>query len=362
MKNIIIRELKTDDMDKIANLLRTREELDEEGAKKRRRLFEWLAFNNPFADGEPTYFVAQDRGKIVAHLGRMPTEFIIKGKRQKGYFIHDLYVHPEYRKKGMGFFLSMSLYKVIENNSGSFCCSVWTSKLNLEMLRRRGHYELWARRYVKLINPSEKLGKFLKPKFLVVGAHLILKGILFLGDLIFVSLVPSEAKVTKIDKFDSQCDTLNEKVSNKIGISSYKEINYLNWKYIDRPFSKLDVLAAKENGQLEGFVVVAADAQSGYLRGSIVDIVADPEDTRTIASLFKAAIDYFKEKKVYSINCCMTDKRFVKILKRFLFLKPFSGEPVMLANIEKAEEKEYLIDINNWHVTYGASDGFMLMP
>lgn len=362
MKNIKIRVLKPDDMQKILDLLRTRDELDDEGAEKRTQLMEWCAFRNPFADKEPTYFIAEDNGEIVAYIGRMPTEFIINGKRQKGYFNHDLYVHPKYRKKGMGFFLSMSLFRANEESSESFCCSVFMSDLTLEMLRRRGYYELWAGCYVKLLNPDEILRKYLRQETLVKILCLFLGRIIDLVDLVMLRLIPSYRNIAKIDKFDFRFDNFYESILHKLKISSYKQSSYLNWKLIDRPFSKITVFAAHERDQIRGFVILAPNLESNYPEGVIVDIIADPQDTRTIVSLIKASVDYFRRQRVFSIRCCLTDRRFLKILRRFLFIRTFRGMPIMLANLENFEQKEFLMDINNWHLTFDEADELMLIP
>ena len=362
MKNIIIRELKPDDMQKILDLLRTRDELDDEGAEKRKQLMEWCAFRNPFADKEPTYFIAEDNGEIVAHIGRMPTEFMINGKRQKVYFNQDLYVHPKYRKKGMGFFLSMSLFRANEESTESFCCSVWSSELTLEMLRRRGYYELKAGCYLKVLNPDKILRRLLRKKTLARILSPFLRRILDLIDLIMLRLIPSYRKITKIDRFDFRFDNFYQSILHKIGICSYKQSSYLNWKFIDLPFSKITVFAAHEKGQIRGYVILAPHLGENYPEGMIVDIIADPQDTRTIVSLIKASINYFRLQKVFSIRCCLTDQRFIKILRRFLFLGLPKGEPVRLANLEKFERKEILMDIYNWYLTYSESDKLMLIP
>jgi len=361
MKNIIIRQLKPDDMDKILDLLRTRFESDAEHAEKRTLLMEWCAFRNPFADDEPTYFIAEDRGDIVAHLGRMPTIFIINGKHQKGYYIHDLYVNPEYREKGMGFFLSISLYKAIEESSRFFCCLIWTSDLNLKMQRSRGYYELKAGCYLKVLNPAEILRRLLRKKTLVKMLNPILTRILDVIDLIILRLIPSYRKITKIDRFDSRFDDFYQSILHKIGICSYKQSSYLNWKFIDRPFSKTTVFAAQEKGQMKGVVIISPHlGGKEYPEGMILDIIADPEDKRTIVSLIKASVSYFRRQKVFSIRCCLTDRRFIKILRRFLFFSLPRGEPFMLANMERFEQREILTDINNWFITYSESDVLML--
>ena len=120
---------------------------------------DWYAFENPYANDEPTYFIAEDEetGKIIGYLGRAPNRFVINGKPHQAYFAHDLYVHPDYRN--MGIFITMSLYKAIEDACKSFCCLVWTTDLNLEFQKRRGYHELKAGLFVKVFDPKKMLVK-----------------------------------------------------------------------------------------------------------------------------------------------------------------------------------------------------------
>jgi len=302
MGNIIIRELKPDDMPKLFNLVVTREELDIDGAKKRIQLMEWCAFKNPYANNEPTYFVAEDNGDIVAHLGRMPTEFMINGKHQKGYFGHDLYVHPEYRKKGMGFFLSMSLYKAIEERSDSFLCFIWTSRLNLDMQRRRGYYELKAGCYLKILNPAETLRKLLKQETLVKVLSPFIKLFLDLIDFGLLRFISDHREIVAMDRFDVRFDNFYQPILSKIGMCSYKQSAYLNWKLVDRPSSNVILLAAQEEGQLRGVVVLARHLGKPYPEGMIVDILADPQDTSTVVALLRAAIIHLKRKECFLLD------------------------------------------------------------
>ena len=89
-----IRALTPEDLPGMGLLMQSRNDLVGGEVQKRLKLIEWLAFENPFANGEPTYFIAVENGCIIAHLGRMPVEFMARGRCCKGYFIHDLYVHP----------------------------------------------------------------------------------------------------------------------------------------------------------------------------------------------------------------------------------------------------------------------------
>jgi len=359
--NIAIRALTATDLEEMGELLKTREDLDPQDAEKRLQMVEWIAFKNPFANGEPTYFVADDGGKIVAHLGRMPMVFMIDGQPHKGYFSHDLFVHPEYRAKGMGLFICSSLYKAIEENSDSFCCMVWTTDLNLEIQKVRGYHELRGDRYYKFFNPYQKMKKVVKQDHLAKLSSFILKILLRFADGILINLISAGVKVTKTDTFDSRFDNLSPAIFSNTGICVNKTRKYLNWRFTDKPFCNMKVLVAESSESILGFAVVCVKNDGKYPEGVLVDIMADPEDARTISSLFKATVKYFRKNKVHCIRCCLTDKRFAKILKRFLFFRDFlKKEPVMLANLKKCDAGEILTDINKWHLTYGASDELML--
>ncbi len=155
MKNLDIRPLTQNDRPAMISLLATRDGATAASAEQRWTLLEWMAFHNPSARSEPTYYVAEYKGKIVAHLGRMPSDFAFCGSEVRGYFIHDLFVHPETRKMGLGFFVSIELYERANADSGSFCCLVWTTPLNLELQRKAGYLETSAAGLVRPLNAND---------------------------------------------------------------------------------------------------------------------------------------------------------------------------------------------------------------
>lgn len=358
MKKFCVRVLMPEDLSQIADLLKTRDGSDCEEAHIRRQIFEWIASRNPFAADKPTYFVAEDDGVIIGHLGRMPMEFAIKGKRQRGYFIHDLYVHPAYRERGLGFFITKSLYQCIEDKSKSFCCCIWTSPLNLAIQKRRKYHELWADRYVKILDPHPQVSKFIKSAPFAKLCSFMLRAFLSFADCILLRLFSPSVKVSEVKRFDGRFDYLSSRVVKKTGISPYKSSAYLNWKYIDRPFNNFVNLAFTKNGQITGVIVLGIRREAGYVVGKIVDILVDPDDTRTTSALCRASVDYFRCRKVHAIEC-LGDKRIMRLFRRFLFFRRVDDQPIMLANINQSDENEYLVDIDNWHLTHGDSDGFM---
>ena len=363
MKHLRVRSLKIADMEKLIHLLCRTGVLDQEGARKRARLIEWVAFHNPFAENEePTYFIAEDEGRIVGFHGRMPMHFVINGKTEKGYYVHDLFVDPEYRKRGLGLSITMSLAKAIEEETDSFFCLFGMTPLNQQMQKRRKYHEMSTDAYTKVMNPRRRLTRILgenNPLLNITCA--VASRVRSSYDQLFLKLNSYGLTLRQIERFDNRFDEFNNRILDRIGISSLKDSRLLNWKFVDRPFSNDTAFAAERNGRIVGYIVLTLLPGRKISTGRILDIMADPEDSRVISFLCGAAIDYFRRQDVDTIGCVVTDKRFARVFKRFLFSsKKRDVKALFLGNLERCVNRTKLMDIENWHLTRGESDGYML--
>ena len=88
------------DLDSIEKLFASK--YDEIQVPKRRLVFDWIARHNPAASDESCYLVIEDAKRIIAYQARMPVDLMIKGVKERGYFLHDTLVDMDYRKKGFG--------------------------------------------------------------------------------------------------------------------------------------------------------------------------------------------------------------------------------------------------------------------
>jgi len=357
---MLVRKLKIEDMSQIVEILATREERGQRRAEERAAILEWIAFHNPFmVKDQPTYFAVEDEGRVVAVHGRMPLLFSIKGEYKKGYFVHDLSVHKDYRDKGQGFYLTMELAKAIERETDSFFCLFGMTPLNLQMQRRCGYHEMSFDAYVKVIRPEETLSTFVKSPMLVTLLSPLASVAIRCADLLLMPWKRGALEIVRVDRFDHRFDQLFKRVSPKLGVCTVRTAEFLNWKYGDGPARRDTVLAAFEGGELRGFVVLGLAPRKTIPVGLIKDIVMDPDDHEVTRSLFLAAIRKMREWKVYSIRCVVSDPRFAKLLRRFLFLRMADHEVVLVGNLSKSADADLLRDIKNWHITFGESDIFM---
>jgi GNAT superfamily N-acetyltransferase len=371
-----IRPLRPADMDSFAELCAHRPGLDRAMAEQRAEVVEWLAFHNPEADGNPTYFVVDLGGQVMGHLGRMPTRFGIEGRPHRASYIHDLFVHPELQKGGRGFFLAMQMYRAAEQASPSFSVLAWTNEINLGLQRARKYDELWAERYVKLLRADVQIdriagrisGKRVESDgagaargfdlgVLTHASKPVASGLLNIADRVLSTALGGRHRTHRIDHFDERFDALAERLLPRLGIAPVKTRAYLAWKYFDRPHIESAAYVALDSaGELLGFTVVSATGTK-FHDAYMLELVADPEDTRTIVALALQAADHGRSAGAFLIECVAADPRFARVLRQVLFLPREPRQPLFRACSERYERPEVLGRLESWHFSVGDSEG-----
>ncbi len=361
MKNFSIRALRPDDMVEVSRLIRTRDDLPQSNRDIRLQLMQWLAFHNPYANGEPTYFVVESPEGIVAYHGRMPVSFLINGATQNSYYVHDLYVDPRCREKGMGFWLTRALAKHIEKSSPNFFCLFGMTPLNLQIHRRFNYYECTIPGFAKPLNPQRELKRLLKFNGLVKLMNPLVSATLSGIDILLLGSRGRSVTVSRVERFDDAFSTLATTLSRQNGFSINKSAAYLNWKYIDRPYRREVIFAAYRNGNLSGYTIVSPSPyQKDTPVGILIDLMANPSDKATVAALINAASKYCRQKGLHSLRGVFSQPVLGKTLRRCLFF-PTDGKAFMIGNLEKASvENDHLKNLKNWHITLGESDTYML--
>lgn len=365
MANFTARKLLPADLPELRNLFSTRNDTDRLDPDQRLNMVSRVAFSNPLAKEEATYFVIDDKDQLIAHVGRMPMRVTVFGQEKKAFFVHDLYVRPDYRSSGMGLFISMALYDVTSDQSDSFCWLLWPSHLNLDLLRRYGYFETYANGFVKILK-FEYIVRRLGVRPLIAKAVSVVPNLLIrLVDGIVMRTSGGSCRVVAIDRFDHRFDELNDRVGLKFGLISSRRADVLNWKYANFPGRHCSSFAAVRGEVVEGFVVleVRDTGDNSGRAGLILEALADPADSSTLSTLLAFTVSYFRDRQVERIRCVAAGDEYASILKRHLFLSRKSWRvPVMLGNLETClRMKRVLTDRTKWHISLGDSDGFMFM-
>jgi hypothetical protein len=84
------------------------------------------------------------------------------------------------------------------------------------------------------------------------------------------------AQVERLERFDDEADVLNVAAGPAPGLYGERGAAWLNWRYVDTPSRRQEILALRADGRLRGWLVAEFHAGHAWL----VDHLASDEATR----------------------------------------------------------------------------------
>jgi hypothetical protein len=139
-----------------------------------------------------------------------------------------------------------------------------------------------------------------------------------------------------------------------------RDIDYLNWRYINCPDRGYYVKQAVEDGHLLGYIVCKIDyVNEDYPSGNIVDLLALSDRSDVVDVLLGSAIDYFDENKVNIMSISMVEGHGYKgILGGHGFVDTLSGNKLTFKAYEQEPEQAFLGIKDNSRIClhYGDTD------
>ena len=167
-------------------------------------------------------------------------------------------------------------------------------------------------------------------------------------------------EITAIQSFDNSIDYFWKEVSKEYAIIVKKDKKYLNWRYFKKPNARYTVLVAEKRKKIRGYTVLLSKNEKNLRLGSIVDILASP-DNNIIQSLILKAINHFKEENVDIIICWMLKNMsahpYYRVLRYNGFIHLFGRSKPLIARVNSSQVcKAFLCDPSKWYITMGDSD------
>jgi hypothetical protein len=167
-----------------------------------------------------------------------------------------------------------------------------------------------------------------------------------------------DVEILEIERFDDRFDGFFENVSVNLGITVLRTKNYLNWKFVDKPFNNYRRYAAFDRkGALSGYMITKTELVDGVMRGKVLDILADPKRADAFSALIRRAVKDLAKAGASYLGIVCTLPPFLTELRKLGFVRSKKPERLMLYNWEAEFEQSFISDISNWYLTYSDSDG-----
>lgn len=200
------------------------------------------SFSDNTADSHGRYWLLKVKDDILGTIGMESFELVLNGEVKQACHPLDLMTKPELKGVGIGAWLNLAL---IQKSPIVF---VLGSSEEAEGLVRKIYHPLPDCISWKL--PINILGS-LKHKLNVPGVVPLLAAVWNSYSAIsrtvrFKGLMPENAAVRQIDRFDQAVNQLSEE-SGIAGIFRFRSAEYLNWRFIDNPCTNYIALGLYAN-------------------------------------------------------------------------------------------------------------------
>lgn len=357
-----VRAYKKGDEDKIFDLVKVvypEKKLNKENWMK---FWKWMYTECPA--GKASIWLADHNGKIAGQYPMIFANLKVGDKTAKVGQNIELMTHPDYRKQGM--FLTLEKKALNEAaKEGTYITIGFPNEAAYPGHIKTGWFDIGSLdigfkpfNLEKMIQSS--LQKTFTKRLYITFGKVIIK--LFYREK--KTNFSDNIKISQITSFDNRIDKLWKEISDKYKITTIRNKDFLNWRYIKTPDVTYTIFIAEENDKLQGYIVVRCVDEKGVKIGYIYDIFT-PKDRPEIAyALIKKSIEFFKSKNTdMALILMVADKDYCKLFRKkgFIFSKfiqsgfieggqfcAFSSHP----NIPKS----LLMKKENWYIQLGDSD------
>jgi hypothetical protein len=258
--------------------------------------YDWLYRQNPDGLAQLWILTDSDTGQIVGSGGMLPRRMYVDGQEKLCAILVDFWIHPEYRSLGPALQLQRACLAGID--PARYALYYDFPMLSMVAVYRRLGVDTtqWMVRLTKLLSLERKLGKF--GQIPLLGRSLIAatNGLLKLRDAgrgKRSAFTISEQQVECGEEFTQ----LARNASSKYGVCVARTADYLNWRFRSHFHYRIEMLTARRNGSLLGYILFLQDGENA----TIVDLFG-VEDQTMKSDLVFAALEILRKRKVFSVN------------------------------------------------------------
>ncbi|MBT9145097.1 MAG: hypothetical protein DDT42_00967 [candidate division WS2 bacterium] len=312
----------------------------------------WKYQDNPF--GKPLILVAVKEEKIVGQEALWPMPLSVDGVNQLSFQSVDSMVHPDYR--GRGIFNNLITRSMEE-------CSTLTSPIVFGFPNRSSH-KIYTKfgwlsggsfhRFIKILNWQDVFNSRITAKYLKWASNL--------AGFVVSTAVSRFSEKRKIKGVEVKEELEPLKIFEEIWLEYYqqsgkptainKSLEYLNWRYKNKPGSNCIFLSLRYKASTLGFGVIKKDTYGVMKRVSLGEFVL--LDKAFTSGFLSEIFELLKRKECSTFEYNVWNSLELEgILKSLGFIRR-SDEPPVIFKVFK----DFPADKINWHISGGDNESF----
>jgi GNAT superfamily N-acetyltransferase len=245
----------------------------------------WMYEQNP--SGRALEYVTLNKGLVSGHIAALPLRYQLGSRTALGSVAVNAITHPDYRGKGVFIILTDLLNKRSASVGIEF--SFGFANLNSEKAclrhlsyRELGRFPLWILPF--RLPPIMAARESKRGIIWRAAARLAQPGVRAWSAILRPHLHKGTT-VERLTKIGPEFDALWESAKGAYGNIIVRDRAFLDWRFVRPPTRRYEILAARKDGRLLGYLVATTTTVQGLKWAMIMDMfVADSREGRSAAS------------------------------------------------------------------------------
>ena len=346
MSGLAITPRSAADDDELFRLYRT--VFSEALAESSRRRWRWQYLDNPAtAPAGPEIWVARDEGALLGQYASMPVQLRWGDREVRSSWGMDVFLSPSARGRGVGARLFTAWSDHVEVALG-----LGLTASSYGLFRKLRYTDVGpVSFYYRILDARAVAGRRLGPKWARVAGRLL--------DFGWRLRHPEHAReadvvLAPVARFDARYDALWGRAGASYAMCVRRDAAYLNWKYVECPHRRYDIVEAARGGTLAGFAVSRHEEQRGLRLGWIVDLFAHADDHAVRDALIGHLLEGFRRAGVARAQAFSMNAAGGSDLARRGFRRGRS--PMQFCVRSRVPSDGVFAATGRWHVMFGDSD------
>jgi len=232
--------------------------------------FNWLYNNSPHGAARGWLVIDRGRDAIVGMAAAFPRRFYVGGSEVFTWVLGDFCLEPQYRSLGPALQLQRACLRVVEQDPSAFCYDFPGGSM-VAVYKRLGFSVIG-----KLLRVAKPLRVDRKVKEMIKNPT-AQRVVSFAGNAFLKIGLPKGTADGTLEMTiqDGPCGeeftALMHEQRGKFEICLQRSAEYLNWRYANNPLAHHEIVTARRNGRLVGYVVWTQTNEDA----SIVDLFGE---------------------------------------------------------------------------------------
>jgi GNAT superfamily N-acetyltransferase len=316
-----------------------------------RRRWRWQYQDNPATPPSgPEIWVARDGSALLGQYASMPVHLRWGDREVRSSWGMDVFLSPAARGRGVGARLFTAWSDHVEVALG---LGLTTSSYGLFQKLRYADVGP-VPFYFRVLDPRAVAARRLGPRWAGVAGRLLGLGWRLRHPERRPRAGAADLALAPVTRFDARHDALWNAAGPSYAMAVRRDAAYLDWKYVQCPHRRYDIVEATRGATLAGFAVSRHEDHHGLRLGWIVDLFAHADDHAVRDALLGHVLDGFRQAGVARAQAFSMHGAVGEDLARHGFRR--GSSPMQFCVRARIPSDAVFAAIRRWHVMFGDSD------